>query len=176
MKTIKSWEHRERESRDVSPPRSDIICNYSALRYDNRESSLRGRMVDARIAIRVASRGPCVSYAATSGSIPVVDLADQIRWLPGSDRFAPAEVRAVASPLVLVVESARSSSAGQIGVDGAAYGHKRSRKSSGLCPREESASFLPSPDRPPSDRIFFFLPSLLPGLLLLSFFFTGKPV
>lgn len=64
-----------------------------------------------------------MSYAATSGSISVVDLVDEIRRLQGSDRFALVEVRVVA----VLVESTQSSLAGQIGVDGAAYGHKRSR-------------------------------------------------
>lgn len=104
------------------------------------------------------------SYAATSGSIPVVDLADQIRWFPGSDRFAPAirSVRAVA----VLVESARSSSAGQIGVDRArASARHMGTKGIGHCSgRERSLLSHPlrqSPWHRPSARIFFSLALLI---------------
>lgn len=135
------------------------------LEMQQRESLLLDRIIEY---IRCNPRyiAWAVSYVITSGSISVVDLVDEIRWLPGSDRFALVEVRAV----VVLVESIRSSLAGQIGVDGAAYGHKRNRGTN--CPRRIS---LPCRDRRPSVRIFFshhFYPS--PPTLI--FFFTGKPV
>lgn len=71
-----------------------IACNYSILVVQRPSLFSAGLETQRSCACRIAWAG--VSYVATSGSIPVVDLADQIRWLPGSDRFASAKVRAVA--------------------------------------------------------------------------------
>lgn len=85
---------------------------------------------------------------------------DQIRRLPGS-----GSIRSGGDAYRPRLESTRSSSAGQIGVDGAAYGHKRSR--SGLSAREES---LP----PPPSLFASFFPITFTRLLLLPFFFYRK--
>lgn len=120
---------------------------------------MRDRIVDARVAIHVASRG---CRELLPDSIPVVGLVDQIRRLPGS-----GSIRSGGDAYRPRLESTRSSSAGQIGVDGAAYGHKRSR--SGLSAREE-------PLPPPPSLFASFFPITFTRLLLLPFFFTGKPV
>lgn len=114
---------------------------------------MRDRIVDARVAIHVASRG---CRELLPDSIPVVGLMDQIRRLPGS-----GSIRSGGDAYRPRLESTRSSSAGQIGVDGAAYGHKRSR--SGLSAREES---LP----PPPSLFASFFPITFTRLLLLPFF------
>jgi len=129
-----------------------IIYIYSVLRcITQRESLLLDRIID--VAIHMLLYRVDHKLRSNFGSISIVDLVDEIRWLPGSDQFALVEVRAV----VVLVESIRSSLAGQIGVDGAAYGHKRNRGTN--CPRKIS---LPCRDRRPSVRIFFshhFYPS-----------------
>lgn len=116
-----------------------------------------------------------MSYAANFRvDIPVVvDLADQIRWLPGSDRFAPAEVRAaravvsrvpllVASgPLSSIVVVSGSDRRGRRGI----WAQKKLEGARTLMPRVESAL-----SRHPS---LFFLLSRIGHLLIASFFFLS---
>lgn len=87
----------------------------------------------------------------------------EIRRLPGSDRFALLEVRAVA----VLVESTRSSLAGQIGVDGAAYGHKRNEEANST--RERRISLFPLEIAILLSASFFFI--TFTQLLLLPFFY-----